>query len=178
MKKFKTDLMPGDFGTYLNLSFGDLPLQDWDYDERVTVVNSEELDKLELDYQTLKDEVEGTNRLAADPSKWGLRACYDGAIQQRDFQADYAQKLNKVVKDLRVENTQLSADNARLKFALEAFASTAEAAVEAFESKDRGGMHVPFHGDFAHTTPSVISRLRWWAKQFRHVLSGKDWDEK
>lgn len=34
------------------------------------------------------------------------------------------------------------------------------------------GMSVPFHGDFASVVqlPSAISRMRWWAREFRRVL--------
>jgi hypothetical protein len=53
----------------------------------------------------------------------------------------------------------------------EAFASTAEAAVYAFEHRNDGGMRVPFHGDFASAPPSVIGQLRWWARTFRDALS-------
>lgn len=81
------------------------------------------------------------------------------------------------VDDLKTELETTLEDNRRLRFALEAFASTAEEAVAA-HCAPKTGMQVPFHGDFACTTPSTIGRLRWWARQFRHVLSGKDWNEK
>lgn len=36
-----------------------------------------------------------------------------------------------------------------------------------------GGMHVPFHGDFAAAVrlPSVVSRMRWWVREFRRALA-------
>jgi hypothetical protein len=38
-----------------------------------------------------------------------------------------------------------------------------------WEAAGSKGMHVPFHGDFASVTrvPSVISRMRWWLREFR-----------
>lgn len=58
---------------------------------------------------------------------------------------------------------------------MEGFASTAEAAVAHSEwmAGPRTGMQVPFHGDFAsaHQIPSVISRLRWWAREFRASIT-------
>lgn len=37
------------------------------------------------------------------------------------------------------------------------------------------GMHVPFTGDFASAVqlPSVVSRMRWWAREIRAVI-GED----
>lgn len=37
------------------------------------------------------------------------------------------------------------------------------------------GMSVPFHGDFASAVqlPSVISRMRWWAREFKTALGPK-----
>lgn len=34
------------------------------------------------------------------------------------------------------------------------------------------GMSVPFHGDFASVVqlPSVVSRMRWWAREMRRAL--------
>jgi hypothetical protein len=53
----------------------------------------------------------------------------------------------------------------------EAFARTAEAAVSAFENRNARGMQVPYHGDFANANPSIIVRLRWWAREFRTALA-------
>ena len=38
------------------------------------------------------------------------------------------------------------------------------------------GMSVPFHGDFASVAhlPSVISRMRWWAREMRRAITGED----
>lgn len=38
------------------------------------------------------------------------------------------------------------------------------------------GMSVPFHGDFANVAhlPSIISRMRWWAREMRRVITGED----
>lgn len=61
---------------------------------------------------------------------------------------------------------------------MDGFASTAEAAVAHSEwmAGPRTGMRVPFHGDFAsaYQIPSVISRLRWWAREFRASVAKID----
>lgn len=61
------------------------------------------------------------------------------------------------------------------------FAETAEAAVanSEWQAGPRTGMHVPFHGDFANAVPSVIARLRWWAREFRASIAkvGADMDK-
>lgn len=65
-----------------------------------------------------------------------------------------------------------AAENVALRAFAEAFAATAEAAVEAHESRGRGGQQVGFHGDFAHAPPSAVNRLRWWAARAREALKG------
>ena len=42
------------------------------------------------------------------------------------------------------------------------------AATEARRGK--GGQHVPFFGDFCSAPPSTLSRLAWWAREFRRAL--------
>ena len=56
---------------------------------------------------------------------------------------------------------------------IQGFAETAEAAVAHHEWTlgPKKGMQVPFHGDFANVVPSTVSRLRWWATEFRAVLT-------
>lgn len=38
--------------------------------------------------------------------------------------------------------------------------------------RPKGGMQVPFHGDFAQAVrmPTVIGRMRWWVREFRRAL--------
>lgn len=56
-----------------------------------------------------------------------------------------------------------------LETRIESFGKTVDAAVANAEYTASGspGMRVPFHGDFAGAQPSVISRLRWWARELR-----------
>lgn len=51
----------------------------------------------------------------------------------------------------------------------EGFALMAEAAVSNAR-REKGGMQVPFHGDFANITPSNVGRLEWWAREARRAL--------
>lgn len=45
-----------------------------------------------------------------------------------------------------------------------------EEILRASEARQRtGGQQVPFHGDFAAASPSMLNRLRWWAQAFREA---------
>lgn len=59
----------------------------------------------------------------------------------------------------------------RAEAAIEAFATTVDDAARHHESRGAGGQHVPFYGDFASAPPSVMVRLKWWAK---HLKESKD----
>ncbi len=53
-------------------------------------------------------------------------------------------------------------------------------ASDAVSARDRGGQHVPYLGDFANATPSVLSALRRWARDLRETgsetsVSISDW---
>jgi hypothetical protein len=60
---------------------------------------------------------------------------------------------------------------------LEGICSQFEGAVAHADWRAAGsrGMHVPFTGDFASAVqlPSVVGRMRWWAKEIRSVI-GED----
>lgn len=45
-----------------------------------------------------------------------------------------------------------------------------EATIHHFETKNQGGQHVPFHGDFANVAPSVAGRMRWWVREMKEAL--------
>jgi hypothetical protein len=47
-----------------------------------------------------------------------------------------------------------------------------EAAIRERE-RPKGGMSVPFHGDFCNAPPSMLGRLRWWARELREALAGR-----
>ena len=46
---------------------------------------------------------------------------------------------------------------------------TFQAAVNSKQQK--GGQHVPYHGDFANITPSSIREMEWWIKRWNAVLN-------
>ncbi len=54
---------------------------------------------------------------------------------------------------------------------LEAITGEFERTIQETE-RPKGGMSVPFHGDFSSAVrlPSVIGRMRWWVKEFREAL--------
>jgi hypothetical protein len=39
------------------------------------------------------------------------------------------------------------------------------------ENKHKGGMRVPFQGDFANVPPSGLNRIAWWERALRGVLN-------
>jgi hypothetical protein len=41
-------------------------------------------------------------------------------------------------------------------------------------ARPKGGMQVPFHGDFASAPPSVVSRLRWWHRDLLAALDAAE----
>jgi hypothetical protein len=64
----------------------------------------------------LKAEVEGTDPLAGDPSKWGLRALFSGVCGQRDAQEARADAAEAERAALEAENTRLHNEAARLRY--------------------------------------------------------------
>ena len=54
---------------------------------------------LEADVARLKGEIEGTDQLAADPEKWGLRARLDGVTEHRDAKEEEIAGLVARMKD-------------------------------------------------------------------------------
>jgi hypothetical protein len=74
---------------------------------------------------------------------------------------------------MMAEGHRLAAENERLRQAAGGFVQEVESAERHFE-RPRGGMQVPFHGDFAgvNQTPGVRSRLAWWARHLKAALAG------
>lgn len=56
--------------------------------------------------------------------------------------------------------------------ALLSMAETFESAVANYESRGKGGQHVPYHGDFAQLPPSAVSQMRRWARDLREAIKG------
>ena len=54
---------------------------------------------------------------------------------------------------------------------LEAITDEFERTIDEAE-RPKGGMQVPFHGDFASAVriPTVIGRMRWWVREFKRAL--------
>jgi len=51
--------------------------------------------ELKIERDAMRDELEGTDPFAADPSKWGLRSQFRGACEQRDLFDEQLKKLSK-----------------------------------------------------------------------------------
>jgi hypothetical protein len=97
-------------------------------------------------------------------------------LQQRSevgaWNAEHARadRLQRQVNNAYAAHQRYEGRLARLREALTAFVSTAEAAVDVAESRRAGGQQVPYLGDFASMPPSALSRLRWWAQRLRTAL--------
>jgi hypothetical protein len=74
---------------------------------------------------------------------------------------------------MMAEGHRLAAENERLRKAVDGFVQEVESAERHFE-RPRGGMQVPFFGDFvgAERIPSLRSRLAWWARHLKAALAG------
>lgn len=64
-------------------------------------------------------------------------------------------------------------DPRRLRAAIWAVIDLFEGAVANFESKGKGGQHVPYMGDFANLVPSAAGQMRRWARDLRCALKGE-----
>lgn len=58
-----------------------------------------------------------------------------------------------------------------LRAVVTGLAEEMEAAIRERE-RPKGGQAAPFHGDFAQAPPSMVGRLRWWARELRGALAG------
>ena len=92
-----------------------------------------------------------------------------------DYDIDADLRLHKEDRlRLRVENLRLERERDEARAMLSALCSEFEGAVAHADWRASGspGMSVPFTGDFASATqlPSVVSRMRWWAREMRLVI--------
>jgi hypothetical protein len=76
-----------------------------------------------------------------------------------------------VSDDKQAEIDRLTKKLARLALLSEHFTDAVQRAVTEMQNRGKGGQHVPFHGDFASAPPSTLSRLGWWAREFRMATS-------
>lgn len=56
---------------------------------------------------------------------------------------------------------------------LSAFRDEVDRAI-ADRQKPKGGQQVPFHGDFAGASPTVLNRLKWWIRELERTLEGEE----
>lgn len=95
-----------------------------------------------------------------------------------DYDVDADLRLHKEDRlRLRVENLRLERERDEARAVLSALCAEFEGAVTHADWRAAGslGMSVPFTGDFASATqlPSVVGRMRWWAREMRKVI-GED----
>lgn len=101
-----------------------------------------------------------------------LRDLWYGTANRDGFSFSVAVTVDDATSAAVAALDRAAAENVALRAFAESFALTAEAAVEAHDSRGRGGQQVGFHGDFAHIPPSAVNRLRWWASRAREALRG------
>lgn len=88
---------------------------------------------------------------------------------------DEERQLLRDAKGLAQERDDARAEVERLRNAIASFVYTIDSAEQHFETRDKGGQQVPFHGDFvgAWQLPSTWSRLMWWRNFLRAALDGR-----
>jgi hypothetical protein len=89
------------------------------------------------------------------------------------LQAREARRTSRAA--LAAERDAALARAEKLEGALEGITSELERTV-AEADRPKGGMRVPFHGDFASALqlPSVVGRFRWWARNLRAALNTEE----
>jgi len=71
------------------------------------------------------------------------------------------------------KESDLERENRSLRAALWAVIDLFEGAVANFESRGKGGQHVPYHGDFASMPPSAAHQMQRWSRDLRCALKGE-----
>ena len=109
-----------------------------------------------------------------------IRARVDNA-RYRHWLGDKEALLNNAMNDLLdllAEVERLMNERDASRHMLEGICGEFEGTIKHADWVAAGskGMSVPFHGDFASVAhlPSVISRMRWWAREMRRVITGED----
>jgi hypothetical protein len=103
-------------------------------------------------------------------------SCAEWATE-RDALLAELERTNKIIDRLREDlsaaikaSGKLELQNVVKQICYE-FTSTV-----AHAERPKGGMQVPFHGDFASAAqlPSVVSRMRWWVGRFTEALKASE----
>lgn len=106
------------------------------------------------------------------------KAFYDVTVKERDYERLQAKLLEDAARmyDMGQRGLDLIAERDEARKWLEAICEEFEATISHADWVRGGsrGMSLTFTGDFANVVqlPSVISRMRWWAREFRAVLNG------
>lgn len=61
----------------------------------------------------------------------------------------------------------LAAEVKAMRAAIDHLESEIERAADHLANRGKGGMQVPFHGDFVQAPPSTLIRLRWHVRNIR-----------
>lgn len=87
---------------------------------------------------------------------------YDGTHMRRDIEA--------LAFVLSQEIEALARERDRNRAAIWAVIDMFDGAVANFESRGKGGQHVPYHGDFASMPPSAATQMQRWSRDLRASL--------
>lgn len=143
-----------------------------------------------MEAQKQRDDINRVGRAALGkaghtrPSEWGA-AYAVGWLEERlkESRADLDIARARLADerqhyaDAIGERNKAEARDEAARAVLSAICSEFEGAVAHADWRAAGspGMSVPFTGDFASATqlPSVVSRMRWWAREMRRVIGEK-----
>lgn len=133
-------------------------------------------ERLHVEHTNLRldrdDEVSRLKRWAsAGLSAFHGRLCsgVGGAGVTDDARTCHDPKCVAWAKALEGHSPKKTAREQHLEDLADAFAMEVERTA-AQRAQPAGCMQVPAHGDFVNATPSVLSRLSWWARAFREAL--------
>jgi hypothetical protein len=94
------------------------------------------------------------------------------SIARRDVESLIVQLAQEITaQSERV--AELEGERSRLRAAIWAVIDMFEGACANFDSRGKGGQHVPYHGEFSSMTPSTRNQLGRWSYDLRQALSNE-----
>jgi hypothetical protein len=79
--------------------------------------------------------------------------------------------VHSLLTALAMEVELMAGERDRLRAAVWAVIDMFEGACANFDSRGKGGQHVPYHGEFSTMTPSTRNQLGRWSYDLRQALS-------
>lgn len=85
----------------------------------------------------------------------------------------YLSDVEDLLSQFAAEVVALESERTRLRAAIWAVIDMFDGASYNFRNRDKGGQHVPYHGDFASMPPSAASQMDRWSRDLRMALADK-----